>query len=105
MLAVTELERIANVCAAIANEVADDSGFVSMRSLLARFQAHLLIQPMLVEGMLASIEQSNGGTNGGGRWAVLIDSETYGVNEQNVESENGHRPLPNRLRNTIAHEL
>ncbi len=105
MLAPTELERIASVCAAIANEVADDSGFVSMRSLLARFQAHLLIQPMLVEGMLASIEQSNGGTNGGGRWAVLIDSETYRVNERDVESENGRRPLPNRLRNTIAHEL
>ena len=84
MLAPTELQRIASACAAIADEVADDSGFVSMRSLLARFQAHLLIQPMLVEGMLASIQQSNGGANGNDRWAVLVDSETYDVDERDV---------------------
>lgn len=105
VLAEGDLERIADACKVIANEAADEWGFVSMRCLLARFQARLLIQPMLVEGMLAKIRQANEITPDGGAWAVLVDSESYEVQEQDIQSESRLRPLPYRLRNTIAHEL
>ena len=105
MLASSDLRWIVDACTAIGDQVADDSGFVSMRRLLARFEARLLIRPMLVEGMLAYIERTDEPATGGSQWAVLVDAETYGVNEQDVESESQNRPLPERLRNTIAHEL
>ena len=104
MLTPSELEQLIYICVSIANEVADESGFVSMRRLLARFQARLLIRPMLVEGMLASIQDANENASGT-QWAVLVDAETFGVQEQDIESESRNRPLPTRLRNTIAHEL
>lgn len=104
MLPRTELARFAETCRAISNEVSDELGFVPVRSLLARFSARLLIRPLLVEGMLASVEDS--ASHGCGcRWAVLIDSETYRISESHVEQESYEKPLPGRLRNTIAHEL
>jgi hypothetical protein len=38
-------------------------------------------------------------------WAVLVDSERYGITHAEIEEESFHRPLPSRLRFTIAHEL
>lgn len=104
MLSQSELAAFAEKCIAIANEISDERGFVPVRNLLTRFQARLLVRPLLVEGILASIEPNNG--NGfDDRWAVLVDSETYEINESDVEEESEERPLPSRLRNTIAHEL
>lgn len=104
MLSRTDIVRFAATCRAIGNEVSDDFGFVPVRNLLSRFSAQLLIRPLLVEGMLASVEDS--GRNGSNhRWAVLIDSETYRISELHVDQETHERPLPSRLRNTIAHEL
>lgn len=99
------LEPIAQACTAIANDVADDAGFVSMRRLLDRFKARLLIRPMLVEGMLATAAAAEEPTAGDVQWVVLVDAESYAVRQQDVESETPSRSLPNRLRNTIAHEL
>jgi len=93
------------VCRVIGDEVADDQGFVSVRNLLARFHANLLIRPLLVEGMLASTENSSSTGSDASRWAVLLDSETYKIGELEIKEESQERPLPSRLRNTIAHEL
>ena len=105
MLAANELERFAEVCIAIGNEVADDEGFVPVRNLLARFHTSLLIRPLLVEGMLASREHKGGNNLDTNQWTVLLDSETYPINELQVKEESREQPLPSRLRNTIAHEL
>ncbi len=105
MLAANELKRFAEVCTAIGNEVADDDGFVPVRNLLARFHTSLQIRPLLVEGMLASVENKSGNTIDASQWAVLLDSETYPINELQVKEESREQPLPSRLRNTIAHEL
>jgi len=105
MLAPTELARFAEVCKGIGNEVADEHGFVAVRYLLARFHASLLIRPLLVEGMLASIEHRSSAGFDASRWAVLLDSDTYRISELDVKEESQERPLPSRLRNTIAHEL
>lgn len=73
-----------------------------VRNLLKRFSARLLIRPLLVEGMLASVESSDEKKF---RWTVLVDSETYPISESDISRESHERPLPSRLRNTIAHEL
>lgn len=59
---------------------------------------------MLVEGMLARLplEPASGD---GSRWAVAIDSELSGMNKDGVLAETSERPLPVRVRNTVAHEL
>ena len=41
----------------------------------------------------------------GNRWMVLIDSERFGLTADQVNAETSARPLPTRVRNTIAHEL
>lgn len=104
MLGTEDLARIAEVCRAIGNEVTDTSGFVPVRDLLSRFNAQLLIRPLLVEGMLASVDRRPYATNGA-QWVVLVDSETYSCSAQDVEEERPTRQLPYRMRNTIAHEL
>ena len=105
MLAQRELDQFAKVCTEIANDVADDSGFVSVRALLERFQAKLLIRPLLVEGMLASLDLDAREQGRTSRWAVLVDSESYSVTDSEVREEHPGKPLPSRLRNTVAHEL
>ena len=104
MLPAGDFATIAELCKAIGNEVTDESGFVPVRRLLSRFDAELFIRPLLVEGMLASVGQSPTSKNGS-RWAVLVDSETYPCSKHDVEEERPTRPLPHRMRNTIAHEL
>lgn len=102
------LKIYATKCSDISNELADGDGFVSARKLAARFDADLILRPLLVEGMLASIEPAtvnpqNGTTH---QWAVFLDSETYSnVTDGDVQHEGAHAPLPPRMRNTIAHEL
>ena len=100
-----DLARIADACKTIGNEVADENGFVPVRNLLHRFGAKLVLRPLLVEGMLASIEHGAGNTADVGRWKVLVDSETYKVTERQINEECQEIPLPSRLRNTVAHEL
>jgi len=104
MLAPEEIQSFARTCSAIADEIADDTGFVPIHRLLSRFHARLFIQPLLVEGMLASI-RDNQTAQSDRSWAVLVDFETYPINEKDIETECQSRPLPARLRNTIAHEL
>ena len=105
MLSPREVASFAAVCGQIGNELANESGFVAIRDLLDRFHTEILIRPLLVEGMLASIEDKGGGEAGTHHWAVLIDSETYPVTEADIAHETSNRPLPARLRNTVAHEL
>jgi hypothetical protein len=105
MLTPGELARISEVCVTIGNQAGDDAGFVPIRSLLARFQAQLISRPLLVEGMLASVQDTRAATFSGSQWTVLVDSETYPIPEGLLDVESSLRPLPTRLRNTIAHEL
>ncbi|OOG27861.1 hypothetical protein B1C78_02495 [Thioalkalivibrio denitrificans] len=105
MLSRSDLEQFAKVCTGIGNAAADGSGFVPIRNLLDRFQAKLVAHPMLVEGMLASVNPEHARRFGGDKWVVLLDSETYAFNEQDVQQESANDPLPSRLRNTVAHEL
>jgi len=96
-----EIEYLAKACTAIANEVTDENGFVPIRSLLARFDAQLIVRPLLVEGMLASAESASNKN----KWLVLVDSDTYQVTDSALAAESSHAPLESRLRNTVAHEL
>lgn len=105
MLSPREVASFAAVCGQIGNELANESGFVAIRDLLDRFHTEILIRPLLVEGMLASIEDKGSGEAGTHHWAVLVDSETYPVTEADIARETSDRPLPARLRNTVAHEL
>lgn len=92
------------LCIKIGNEVADDVGFVPIRELLRRFQVQLIVRPLLVEGMLATVD-SVGDTARSSQWAVLIDSEMHTVTDESIRSECTERPMHVRARNTIAHEL
>lgn len=94
-----EVSSFAQACTTIANSAADEQGFVAIPKLLERFHAKLLIRPLLVEGMLATQP------NPQSEWAVLIDSETYGITDADVQRESSSHPLPSRLRFTVAHEL
>jgi hypothetical protein len=100
-----DLSYLATVCTSIANEVSDESGFVSMRGLLARFGVDLIIRPLLVEGMLAKIAPEGGDADTSDRWAVLLDRDRYQVSDASVREESAIAPLPPRMRFTIAHEL
>lgn len=105
MLTAKDFARITEVCVSIGNEVADTNGFVPIRNLLSRFHARLLIRPLLVEGMLASIDRHDQKDPDANRWAVLVDSETYQIAESAISEESQDCPLPSRFRNTVAHEL
>ncbi len=104
MLAAKDLQSIADACTTISDAVADASGFVPIRNLLERFDVSLVIRPLLVEGMLASVPAQRGDSRGS-KLAVLVDSETYKVDFKEIAGEDASNPLPVRLRNTIAHEL
>lgn len=109
MLSPNEIRLLADKCVEIGDELADPDGFVSARVLSDRFDADLVLRPLLVEGMLASVETAEfqdveHGSNH--KWAVLLDSESYSsITENDVNNEDTQCPLPCRLRNTIAHEL
>jgi hypothetical protein len=105
MLSSQEITQFTDACTRIGDEVADEGGFVKIRDLLNRFHASVIVRPLLVEGMLASINERPGGGPQSRRWAVLIDSETYRISDDDIANESSSRPLAPRLRNTIAHEL
>ena len=99
------ITRLAATCNAIGNELADEAGFVSVRALLFRFQAELVIRPLLVEAMIANVEAAAPDATAKARWAVLVDSERYSVTADAIRDESHEHPLPMRFRTTIAHEL
>jgi hypothetical protein len=94
-----EVGAFARACITIANDAADENGFVAIPKLLKRFHAELVIRPLLVEGMLATQPGVHS------KWTVLVDSERYGVTQSDIEAEDIRNPLPSRLRFTVAHEL
>lgn len=101
------LKQLAARCNHIAGEISDADGFVSVRRLVDRFGASLLIRPLLVEGMLASSEapSEDQQRENRHRWYLLIDSETYEVDDREIAEERFGFPLSARMRNTVAHEL
>jgi hypothetical protein len=101
------LRLLAAKCNHIANECADVEHFVPVNRLVARFRAKLVFRPLLVEGMLASAESEPVPSNSVSthQWYLLIDSETYRITGDDLAHEKHGKPLPVRLRNTIAHEL
>jgi len=104
MLQPMELRAIADTCLRISNEVATTSGFVPIRRLLERFDVSLVLRPLLVEGMLASIPSAPGSFSAS-KLAVLVDSESFELDDKAVSLEKEEDPLPARFRNTVAHEL
>jgi hypothetical protein len=100
-MAVVSSDNLSRICTEIGNACADATGFVSVRSLLERFQTKFVSRPLLVEAMIASVARQNDGS----QWAVLVDSERYPISEADIESESFSQPLPVRFRFTVAHEL
>jgi len=94
-----EVGAFAQACTTIADAAADEDGFVAIHTLLERFHAQIVIRPLLVEGMLATQPGAQS------ELAILVDSERYGITHSDVEQESSRRPLPSRLRFTVAHEL
>ena len=101
------LRQLATRCNHIAREISDADGFVSVRRLVERFGATLIIRPLLVEGMLASSEQSSESMNYENchQWCILLDRETHEVGDREITAERFGSPLSARMRNTVAHEL
>lgn len=104
VLSSDELSQFARACVSLGNDVADGSGFVSVRSLLQRFQAEIIIRPLLVEGMLAVTQNSAHGT-GQPQWTVLVNSDSHPISFSDLASEAIGEALPSRFRFTVAHEL
>jgi hypothetical protein len=104
MLAPGDVAQLVGLCKAIGNEVTDENGFVAVRKLVSRFHAKLLIQPLLVEAMVAYRDHGSDKADDE-RWAVLVDSEAFPVSMEDIGEERPTKPLPQRMRNTIAHEL
>jgi hypothetical protein len=101
------VRKIAEASLSAGQDAVDEHGFVAVRSLLKRFDAELLLRPMLVEAMLckaAEAEMADAKSNHS-RWRLLVDSETYAVPLAAVDEEREGATLPVRFRNTIAHEL
>ena len=100
------LARFAETCAKIGDASADGQGFVRIENLLQHFQTRLIVRPLLVEGMIAEIKRIDD-PHGASHWAVLVDSESHGVEDidRALREENRSQPLPTRMRYTIAHEL
>src|SRR5688500_12181998 len=107
MTAPAYLRQLAKKCNHISSELSDESGFVGLKRLVARFDAELLVRPLLVEAMLSSTESASthAGTGRRHRWCVLLDKETYDLKSLALSHESSGAPLPPRLRNTVAHEL
>lgn len=99
-----ELKQLARRCVETANRAAEPDGFVPIRSLLKAFGAELIVQPLLVEGMLAIPTAANANLNGP-NWRVLVDQDRFPISPLDLENEASSNPLPVRLRNTVAHEL
>lgn len=92
--------QLSAACTAIGNRSVGRHGFVPARSLVAEFNAALVLRPLLVEGMFAELSGDSACD-----WGVLIDTDRYAVDYQDVQAEELGSPLPSRMRYTIAHEL
>lgn len=92
-------------CLALGEEASDKQGFVSVRGLLHRFDAELVMRPLLVEAMLCEASETASVADRTSRWRLLVDNEKYEVSGAQLEEESPATPLPERFRNTVAHEL
>jgi hypothetical protein len=100
-----QFETFVKKCIKISNEVSDKDNFVSIYKLANHFNANVELRPLLVEGMLAT-ESGRNSIGNKNKWTVFIDSETYpNISIDNLNSESIDIPLPERMRNTVAHEL
>src|SRR5438552_4876718 len=102
MPAAQNLGPLFQACTDIANQVADNDGFVSIRRLLDRFRTNLRMRPLLVEGMIGSTHSANGQPP---QWTVLADSERYPDVGPSLDKECAAEPLTAQFRFTVAHEL
>jgi hypothetical protein len=95
-----QFDRVMKRVTDIAEKAVDDTGFIPIRELTQRCEAKIQLRPLLVEAIVARSKSV-----GIKEWMILLDSERFGDVAQEIEDENATRPLPNRLRNTVAHEL
>lgn len=102
-----QIDKLAKACIEIAADASDSQGFVPIRNLLKHFQAELVLRPLLVEAMLCEVDPlgPDEHANARARWALLVDSERYAISNESILSESLNSSLPDRFRNTIAHEL
>lgn len=92
------------LCGNVCEGVAEPNGFVAVRKLAEHFAIPVIFRPLLVEAMIGTIETKvNCETKS--KLVVLIDQEAFGSNQQSFDRECPANPLPERLRNTLAHEL
>ena len=89
----------AEVCIEAANKSVDEHGFIAVRRLVEQFDAQLDARPLLCEGLIAAPKVADA------KWLVLIDSDESGFDPACYASESSVRPLPHRVRFTVAHEL
>jgi hypothetical protein len=101
----TQVDGLAAACLALGEEASDNQGFVSVRELLHRFDAELVMRPLLVEAMLCEAAEVAPLADRSSRWRLLVDDEKYEFTPTQVDEETSATPLPERFRNTIAHEL
>lgn len=101
----TQVGGLAAACLALGEEASDNQGFVSVRELLHRFDAELVMRPLLVEAMLCGASETGSAAVRPSRWRLLVDDEKYNVTLTQVDEESSATPLPERFRNTVAHEL
>ena len=109
LLTLSDVSRLADKCIQISEDVKDEKGYVSAKNLSKYFNAKIIFRPLLVEAMLAELNDSTVNANGSShknKWAVLLDSEPYpDLSELDIIKESQNSPLPNRLRFSVAHEL
>src|SRR5688572_17619044 len=102
MISKADTTRIEGACRAIGNDLSDPEGFVSLERLLLRFNATLVMRPLLVEGMVAAVDAASSDGRQGSRWVVLIDSESFpSISDVDLVKERFGKPLPARFRNTV----
>ena len=102
----TRKKELIAFCVEEAEKLAQPDGFVPVSAIARRFRAEVTARPLLVEAMLGSITpEALDGNGSSPRWIVLIDSERFQVTAEDILNESSARPLPVRLRNTIAHEV
>jgi hypothetical protein len=98
-------QELAHCCNHLASEISDDNGFISVKRLVERFRARLVIRPLLVEGMLASSESRSNQKDNKHQWSLIIDKEIHNFSDEDISNEKFGSPLTPRFRNTVAHEL
>lgn len=98
----TRIELLQASCSKLAKAASDSAGFVPMHVLATICGIRIEARPLLVEATLASV---TGPAANSLSLVVLVDSERFDVTTDGIQQESRSRPLPTRLRTTIAHEL